>query len=70
MPAPVEWFVCAHCGERFQKAWTDEAAAAEARQNFGVDDPKAAGLATVCDDCFRMILEFMAFLETGGWGSA
>ncbi len=43
-------FTCARCGETFEKAWTDEEAAAEAAGLFS--PVELEDVAVICDDCF------------------
>lgn len=47
-------FTCAHCGETFPKAWSDEEALAEAEvHGFDPDD-----CVVVCEDCHVKIMAF------------
>ena len=55
-----ESYVCERCGATFTKGWSDEEAAAEARDLFPAAH-LAVGQATVCDGCYR---EIMAWAET------
>lgn len=47
---------CENCGGEFESGWSDDEAQAESVENFGQrgDDP---GMAIVCDDCFRDVME-------------
>lgn len=47
---------CAICGAVFESTWSDEEALAEAEETFGVL-PDAL-METVCDDCYRLILDW------------
>jgi hypothetical protein len=50
----AETYLCEECGGRFEKAWSDDEAAAERETLFpGVE---IADCAVVCDDCFKLIL--------------
>lgn len=42
-------YMCEMCGKRFDAAWSDEDARAEA-ESKGID-PDASGI--VCDDCYK-----------------
>lgn len=47
-------FTCASCGGTFNKSWTDEEAATEAKQNFpGVP---LSSMAVVCDNCYNQLM--------------
>ena len=48
-------FTCEECHETYDKAWTDEEAAAEAELAFGITTG-----ATVCDDCYNKIMYSLA----------
>lgn len=51
-------FTCAACGGTFPKAWSEAEAEAEAVAVWGVEDAMTAdGMAIVCDDCYRELLE-------------
>ena len=56
---PCETFTCARCGRTFEKARSDEEAAAEAR-SLWTPETMADDQAVICDPCFR---EFMAWAE-------
>ena len=47
-------YQCAHCGNVYEKGWTDEESKSEAEEIFGKhpDDWKG-GQAVICDDCFK-----------------
>lgn len=47
----AETYKCGHCKEVFEKAWSDEEALAEMKQEWGnlAEDNRAV----VCDDCFN-----------------
>lgn len=47
-------FRCAECGDEYQKAWSDEEAAAEKVALFP-DVPDSACV-VICDDCFNKIM--------------
>jgi hypothetical protein len=53
MPVGDE-FKCDACGEFFAKAWSDEEAALERRENFPWLRKEDA--VTVCDGCYRRIM--------------
>ena len=59
-----ESYTCERCGETFTKGWSDEEAAAEARDLFPAAH-LAVSQATVCDGCYR---EIMAWAETSAPG--
>lgn len=45
---------CAHCGEVYEKGWTEAEALAESAENFG---PIASDdVAVVCDDCYKKMV--------------
>ncbi len=44
-------FRCTVCGEVFKKGWSDEEAAAELEEEFGMDPTDCA---MVCDDCYKV----------------
>lgn len=44
-------FRCAACGKIFEKAWTDEEAAAELAESFTGFEP--SDCAIVCEDCYQ-----------------
>lgn len=53
----TDTFTCANCGETYEKAWSDEEAAAEAAELFpslDITDPEEAPV--VCDSCFKHIM--------------
>lgn len=52
-------YICAVCGERFEKGWTDEEAAAETAELFGAEAAAADDLEIVCDDCFQKMNAWM-----------
>jgi hypothetical protein len=49
-------FVCEECGGAFTAERSEAEAFEEARRNFGVADPVAAGFAIVCEDCYQAIM--------------
>ncbi len=53
-------FTCAQCDGTFEKAWSDEEAAAEAEENFGdlLGDP-----VVVCDDCYEAMTTVIPIKE-------
>ena len=53
-------FTCAQCGVTYEKAWTDEEAAAEGAEVFGqvIEDP-----AVVCTDCYKTMDSFIPMRE-------
>lgn len=51
-----ESFLCANCGETFEKSWSDEDAAAEAATLIQVEQFEESGTAVVCTDCFTAIM--------------
>lgn len=55
-PGTGQWFTCGLCGRRFEGAWTDAAARAETRANFGRADP---GDVVVCDPCYRQMIRLV-----------
>ena len=51
METMTDIYTCAHCGGTFEKAWSDEEAAAESLSIWGkLDDPT-----TICDDCWQIV---------------
>jgi hypothetical protein len=46
-------YVCARCGGKFEKGWSDEEAKAELDSTFAVPVEQCA---LVCDDCFRLLI--------------
>lgn len=45
---------CELCGEEYEKGWTDEEAAAESAEKWGVPDPaNDPDMAVICDDCWK-----------------
>jgi hypothetical protein len=44
-------FKCDHCGETFDKAWSDEEALAESKELWGELPPEAQSV--ICDECFK-----------------
>ena len=58
-------FTCDACGGTFDSEWTDEVAAAEHEERWGV--PPDEDAAVVCDECYKELLAFDEWLrETGG----
>lgn len=53
-------FKCEECGGVWEKGWTDEEAAEEAQNAFGITTG-----ATVCDDCYNKIMYKLAKGEYG-----
>jgi len=51
----AETYICAACGGTFATKWSDEEAAAESREVFGVDPDTDPTMAIVCDDCYKAI---------------
>lgn len=51
--SPTE-YTCAHCGETYEKGWTDEEAAAEKTQNWG--EISMDHCAVICDDCYQKFM--------------
>lgn len=49
-------YKCAHCGNIYEKGWSDEESFAEATENFG-KHPKdwRDGLVIICDDCYQIM---------------
>lgn len=49
-------YQCGHCGNIYEKGWSDEESLAEAEQIFGkpVKDWKENSV-VICDDCFMKI---------------
>lgn len=52
-PGPDE-FKCQYCKEIFGKRWSDEAAMAEAKENFP-NDP-LTNTVVICDDCYKIFM--------------
>jgi len=50
----TETYTCACCHQTFKKGWTDEEAAAEARELHSPAELEAVEV--VCDPCFRTIM--------------
>ena len=58
-------FTCSACGGEFVKGRSDEAANAEARENFGVEEAsRREDMAVICDDCYSQMMER---LPVDGW---
>lgn len=53
-----ETFVCAVCGEAYDKARTDAEALAELHRDYG--DVPLDQVAMVCDDCYRRYTHWLA----------
>ena len=51
----AETFTCAGCGGLFEKEWSDQAAAAESRDTFGIDPNHDPTMAVICDDCYKAV---------------
>ena len=49
-------FTCARCGETFEKAWTDEEAATERKQNW--PGWKEEDCDVICDDCHKVFMKW------------
>ena len=49
----ADMYTCAACGGTFEKQWSDEEAAAESRQAFGVDIHSDPTMVVVCDSCYK-----------------
>jgi hypothetical protein len=65
-PLEPHEYRCDACGWIFDKGWSDEEAAAEARKlhpgghgNPNIMDAPAEERGVVCDDCFRMLMTNM-----------
>jgi hypothetical protein len=56
MMPPPEFYTCAVCRGRFEKAWSDDEAAAESRARFRTDIQDDPTMAVVCDDCFKTLI--------------
>ena len=54
-------FTCNACHETFDKEWTDEEAAEEAKERWGITDIHSSGVAVMCDQCYDSM---NAWLET------
>lgn len=48
-------YTCAACGGTFETAWSDEEAAAESREAFGVDPAQDPTMAIACDSCYKAL---------------
>lgn len=47
-------YQCAHCGEVYEKGWSDEESHAEATEIFGKPPEEwNGGQVVICDDCFQ-----------------
>jgi hypothetical protein len=47
-------YQCAHCGNVYEKGWTDEEAEKEAAENFGKPTNEwRDNVAVICDDCYQ-----------------
>ena len=57
MPWTKGEYTCAECGGRFEKAWSDEDAEKEMRENFGTHIT-TADCDVLCDDCYRMFMRW------------
>ena len=51
----AELFTCSNCGGEFEKAWTDEEAAAEKEDKF--PDASYDEMTLVCGDCYDELME-------------
>jgi hypothetical protein len=49
-------FKCFCCEQTYEKAWTDDEAREEFKDNYPTDDPD--DILVVCDDCYK--INFMA----------
>jgi len=49
-----DFFVCEQCGGEFEKGWTDDEASAEYEAEFG--SLSTGDVASVCDDCYKVIM--------------
>jgi hypothetical protein len=52
-----KYFQCAMCKGVFEKAWSDEEAKAERKENFGSDVQPTDAL--ICDVCYREMVAIM-----------
>lgn len=66
MTDPALAFTCGHCGETFRKTVeNDIRAKAEAFDRWGVRDAdKHPAMAVVCDDCYKVFLEWYLNFST------
>ena len=48
-------YQCAHCGEVYEKGWSEEEALKEAN-DIWTPEALDAGTAVICDDCFKEIV--------------
>jgi rubredoxin len=49
-------YKCGHCGNVYEKGWTDEEAKKEAEEIFGKHpDDWNDGQVVICDDCFNLM---------------
>ena len=56
MPLPDNTYKCALCGNVYEKGWTDEEAAKEAKEVMGIEDVNdKRNVAIVCDDCYKKV---------------
>jgi len=51
---PDNTFKCCVCGGTFEKAWSDEEAIAEMKQEF---DKPVEECDVVCDDCYEKLMQ-------------
>jgi len=53
----IKTYKCDDCGGIFETERSEDAANAEAKANFGVDDAnERTDFAEVCDDCYQAIM--------------
>lgn len=51
-----EMYTCAQCCKTYVRGWSDEEAAAEAEELWGITDLGELGVDIICDDCFAAVL--------------
>jgi hypothetical protein len=47
---------CACCDGEYETGWSEDQARAEARLRFGITDPTSPAVATICDDCYVIVV--------------
>lgn len=52
----VDTYTCEHCHNTYESGWSDEEAADEAKDLWGIESTKAPDIAVICDDCFNAMM--------------
>lgn len=56
-------FTCGHCGETFEKAWSDKEVDTELAETF--PNVNKANCSLVCDDCYKTLMDESQLFTTG-----